>query len=184
MKFTESRVPGAWIIDITAIHDDRGFFAMTWLPDQFRKHGIDPALAQCNLAFNHKRGTLRGMHFQAAPEPDAKLVRCLSGRMFDVAVDIRPGSPTRGRWAAVELAAGDGRSLFVPAGFAHGFVTLEDDTTVFYMMGAAYRPALARGFRWDDPRVAIAWPVAPQTISERDRALPALDDLDEAELAR
>jgi dTDP-4-dehydrorhamnose 3,5-epimerase len=104
--------------------------------------------------------------------------------MFDVAVDIRPGSPTRGQWTGVELAAGDGRSLFVPAGFAHGFVTLEDDTTVFYMMGATYRPALARGFRWDDPRVAIAWPVAPEVVSDRDRALPALADLPEAELAR
>jgi dTDP-4-dehydrorhamnose 3,5-epimerase len=184
MRFIPTALPGVVLVETPRVEDPRGGFERSYCADLFAAAGLPPLGTQCNISSNRHRLTLRGMHFQAAPEPDAKLVRCLSGRMFDVAVDIRPGSPTRGRWAAVELAAGDGRSLFVPAGFAHGFVTLEDDTTVFYMMGAAYRPALARGFRWDDPRVAIAWPVAPQTISERDRALPALDDLDEAELAR
>ena len=124
MKFTESRIPGAWIIDITAIHDDRGFFAMTWLPDEFRQHGIEPALAQCNLAFNHKRGTLRGMHFQTAPHAQAKIIRCTRGALLDVIVDLRPESPAYCQWEAVELTAENRRMLYMPEGIAHGYLTL------------------------------------------------------------
>lgn len=184
MRFLPTALPGVVLVETPRMEDPRGGFERSYCAEAFAAAGLPPLGTQCNISSNQRRLTLRGMHFQAAPEPDAKLVRCLSGRMFDVAVDIRPGSPTRGHWTGVELAAGDGRSLFVPAGFAHGFVTLEDDTTVFYMMGTPYRPALARGFRWNDPRVAIAWPAAPEIVSDRDRALPALDDLAEAELAR
>ena len=184
MRFTPTSLPGVVLVETPRVEDPRGGFERSYCAEAFAAAGLPALGTQCNFSSNRRRGTLRGMHFQAAPEPDAKLVRCISGRMLDVAVDIRPGSPTRGRWTAAELAAGDGRALFVPAGFAHGFVTLADDTTVFYMMGAPYRAGLARGFRWDDAEVAIAWPIAPEVISERDRALPPLSALDEGELAR
>jgi dTDP-4-dehydrorhamnose 3,5-epimerase len=184
MHFVPTSLPGVVVVETTRLEDDRGSFERSYCRDTFAAAGLPELGVQCNISRNRSRLTLRGMHAQAAPEPDAKLVRCLSGRLFDVAVDIRPGSPTCGRWTAVELAAGDGRALFVPAGFAHGFLTLADDTSVFYMMGTRYRSELARGFRWDDPAVAIAWPVAPLVVSDRDRALPPLAALSPVELAR
>lgn len=172
MKFTESRVPGAWIIDIAPIQDNRGFFAMTWQPDEFRKRGIDPALAQCNLAFNHKRGTLRGMHFQTAPHAQAKIVRCTRGALLDVVVDLRPGSPAYCQWDAVELTADNRRMLYMPEGVAHGYLTLADDTEAYYHASTPWAPGAEAGVRWDDPAFAIAWPSVPAVISPKDAGWP------------
>ena len=183
MRFLPTSLPGVVVVETPRLEDERGSFERSYCPDAFAEAGLPALGVQCNISGNRSRHTLRGMHAQAAPEPDAKLVRCLSGRLFDVAVDIRPGSPAFGRWTAVELAAGDGRALFIPAGFAHGFLTLADETTVFYMMGAPYRAELSRGFRWNDPDVAIAWPTAPVVVSARDLALPPLAALAAAEPA-
>lgn len=172
MRFTPSRIPGAWVIDIEPIHDRRGFFAMTWLPEEFRKRGLDPALAQCNLAFNHKRGTLRGMHFQTAPHAQAKLVRAIRGALLDVIVDLRDDSPTFRQWEAVELTADNRRMLYMPAGIAHGYLTLTDDTEAYYHSSSPWVPAAESGVRWNDPAFAIAWPIAPVVISDKDAAWP------------
>ena len=184
MRFMPTSLPGVVVVEATRVEDERGSFERSYCRAAFAAAGLPEVGIQCNISANRKRLTLRGMHVQAEPEPDAKLVRCLSGRIFDVAVDIRPESSARGRWTAVELAAGDGRALFIPAGFAHGFLTLADDTTVFYMMGTAYRADLARGFRWDDAEVAIEWPAAPAIVSARDRALPPLAALAASDPAR
>lgn len=172
MKFTASRIPGAWVIDITAIHDHRGFFAMTWVPGEFRQRGIEPALAQCNLAYNHKRGTLRGMHFQAAPHAQAKIIRCTRGALLDVIVDLRPESPTYCQSDAVELTADNRRMLYMPEGIAHGYLTLTDDVEAYYHASTPWHPAAESGVRWDDPAFAIAWPFAPVLISDKDAAWP------------
>jgi dTDP-4-dehydrorhamnose 3,5-epimerase len=172
MKFTESRIPGAWIVDITAIRDDRGFFAMTWLPAEFRAHGIEPDLAQCNLAFNHKRGTLRGMHFQHAPHAQAKIIRCTRGALLDVIVDLRPASPAYCHWEAVELTADNRRMLYMPEGIAHGYLTLADDTEAYYHASAPWEPKAEGGVRWNDPRFGIVLPFAPEVISGKDAAWP------------
>jgi len=172
MTFTESRIPGAWLIDITAIHDPRGFFAMTWIPAELRRHGIDPALAQCNLAFNHKRGTLRGMHFQKAPHAQAKIIRCTRGALLDVIVDLRPESPAYCQWAAVELTADNHRMLYMPEGIAHGYLTLTDEVEAYYHASTAWEPKAESGVRWNDPAFGIAWPFAPLVISDKDAAWP------------
>jgi len=174
MKFTESRIPGAWIIDIAAIHDDRGFFAMTWLPDAFRERGIEPALAQCNLAFNHKRGTLRGMHFQLAPHAQAKIIRCTRGALLDVIIDLRPESPAYCKWEAVELTADNRRMLYMPEGIAHGYLTLTDEVEAYYHASSPWAPSAESGVRWDDPAFGVAWPFAPAVISAKDAAWPTL----------
>lgn len=172
MKFTPTELPGAFLVEIEPIADERGFFARAWDPAAFAAHGLDPALAQCNISFNRRKGTLRGMHYQAAPHGEAKLVRCTMGAMLDVIVDLRPDSPTHGRHVAVELSAANRRALFVPEGLAHGFQTLADETEVFYQMSRAFVPGAGRGVRWDDPAFAIAWPDDERTISERDRTWP------------
>ncbi len=172
MEFTESRIPGAWIIDVKAIHDDRGLFAMTWLPEEFHAHGIDPTLAQCNLAFSHKRGTLRGMHFQNDPHGQQKIVRCTRGSLLDVIVDLRPASPTYCQWDAVELTAGNHRMLYMPIGVAHGYLTLSDDTEAYYHASSRWAPAAESGVRWDDPAFAVQWPFAPIVISAKDATWP------------
>ena len=174
MRFTPSRIPGAWVIDIAPIPDQRGFFAMTWLPDEFRKHGIDPALAQCNLAFNHKRGTLRGMHFQKAPHAQAKMVRATRGSLLDVIVDLRPDSPSYRQWDAVELTQDNRRMLYMPEGIAHGYLTLTDDVEAYYTASRGWEPQAESGVRWDDPAFAIKWPFEPTMISEKDRNWPLL----------
>jgi dTDP-4-dehydrorhamnose 3,5-epimerase len=172
MVFQQSKIAGAWIIDIAPIRDRRGFFAMTWLPDEFRKHGINPALAQCNLAFNFKRGTLRGMHFQKAPHAQAKIIRATRGSLVDVIVDLREESPTYRQWDAVELTADNHRMLFMPEGIAHGYLTLEDDTEAYYHASAPWQPSAESGVRWDDPAFGIEWPFEPSEISDRDRQWP------------
>ena len=174
MRFTPSRIPGAWVIDIEPIPDHRGFFAMTWLPGELRRHGIDPALAQCNLAFNHKRGTLRGMHFQRAPHAQAKIVRATRGSLLDVIVDLRPESPAYRQWDSVELTADNHRMLYVPEGVAHGYLTLTDDVEAYYHASTPWEPKAESGVRWDDPAFGIRWPFAPVVISEKDRNWPLL----------
>lgn len=174
MLFTPSRIPGAWVIDVSPIRDERGFFAMTWLPEEFRKHGIDPALAQCNVAFNYKRGTLRGMHFQKAPHAQAKIVRATRGALLDVIVDLRADSPAYRQWDAVELTADNLRMLYMPEGIAHGYLTLTDDVEAYYHASSPWAPAAESGVRWNDPAVGITWPFEPVVISEKDRNWPLL----------
>lgn len=172
MIYTPSRIPGAWIMDVEPIHDRRGFFAMTWLPDELRARGMDPALAQCNLAFNHKRGTLRGMHLQSDPHAQIKIVRATRGALLDVIVDLRPDSPTFKSSDAVELSADNRRMLYIPAGIAHGYLTLADDTEVYYHASSLWAPGAERGVRWNDPAFAIEWPLQPVVISEKDASWP------------
>ena len=175
MRFCELALPGAWRIDLEPHEDERGFFARTFCEEEFAAHGLVTRYPQCNLSFNRDAGTLRGMHYQAAPHREAKLVRCVRGAIHDVIVDLRPESPTSRRWLAIELDAEERAALYVPAGFAHGFLTLREDSEVYYQMGASYVPEAQRGFRWDDPRVGIEWPSPPRTISERDLSWPALE---------
>jgi dTDP-4-dehydrorhamnose 3,5-epimerase len=168
MKLTETPLAGAFVVDIEQHRDDRGFFGRSFCVDEFQGAGIQLKIAQCNVSFNHRRGTLRGMHFQIPPNAEAKLVRCTRGAIYDVIVDLRPESPTYTHHFAVELTATNHRSLYVPPGFAHGFQTLEDDAEVFYQMSEAYSPAHERGLRWNDPALAIQWPLPPMVISPKD----------------
>jgi dTDP-4-dehydrorhamnose 3,5-epimerase len=172
MRFTKSRVAGAWVIDIDRIADQRGFFAMTWLPDEFRKHGIDPALAQCNLAFSHKRGTLRGLHFQKDPHGQAKMIKATRGGLLDVIVDLRADSPTYRQWDAVELTQDNYRMLYMPVGIAHGYLTLTDAAEAYYHASTPWVPQAESGVRWNDPAFGITWPFEPVVISEKDRNWP------------
>ena len=172
MQFTATDIPGAFIVDPVRHADARGYFARTYCAESFETAGIDFVTVQCNTSFNAAAGTLRGMHYQADPVPEAKLVRCTRGRVFDVAVDLRPESPGFRRWISVELSADNLRALFVPTGCAHGFMTLEKDSELFYQMGAPYVADLARGVRWNDPAFGIAWPGNPSVIAERDAAWP------------
>jgi dTDP-4-dehydrorhamnose 3,5-epimerase len=177
MIFRATRVPGAFVVEPEPATDERGFFARTWCRETFAARGLAADLDQCSVSYNRRRHTLRGLHFQAAPHEEAKLVRCTRGRLFDVVVDLRPGSPARGRWDAAELDAESHRALYVPPGCAHGFLTLADDTVVFYQIAGAHAPAAARGVRWDDPDLAIDWPADAPILSERDRALPTLAEI-------
>ena len=172
MLFTETALKDAHLIAPQPIEDERGFFARAWCVDEFARHGLNPRLAQCNISYNVARGTLRGMHYQAAPHEEAKLVRCTAGAIFDVIVDLRPDSPTYLRHLGVTLTAANRQMLYVPEGFAHGFQTLEDHTEVFYQMSTSYAPGSARGLRWDDPALGIRWPEPPTAMSERDRTWP------------
>lgn len=172
MILTETRIAGLFIVDLVPQTDERGHFARCYCADVFAQHGIRFAPAQCNLSFNPHKGTLRGLHYQAMPAPDAKLVRCTRGAIFDVAVDLREGSPSHGEWVGCELDEANGRALFVPEGCAHGFQTLQPESEVFYMMGAAYRADLARGLRWNDPAFGIDWPLSTPRLNTRDAAYP------------
>jgi dTDP-4-dehydrorhamnose 3,5-epimerase len=172
MIFNPTELPGAYIVDIEPHQDDRGFFARTWCQREFEQHGLKPNLAQCSISFNKRKGTLRGMHYQAAPHAEAKLIRCTAGAIFDVIIDLRPESPTFTRHIAVVLSAENHRMLYVPEGCAHGFQTLADNTEVFYQMSEFYAPEYARGVRWNDPLFAIAWPHDDRIIIERDQLYP------------
>ncbi len=172
MKFSPTALAGACIIDIEPVQDERGFFARSWCREEFAKHGLNPDLAQCSISFNKKRGTLRGMHYQAKPHEETKVVRCTRGMIYDVIVDLRPESPTFRKWIAVELSADNRRMLYIPAGLAHGFQSLADDTEVFYQISTPYHPESARGVRWDDPAFGIEWPAAERIISDKDRRYP------------
>ncbi|NEJ69070.1 dTDP-4-dehydrorhamnose 3,5-epimerase [Rhizobium phaseoli] len=171
MKFLPTAVWGAFVVEVDARSDDRGMFARTFDAQTFAARGLVPVYPQCNVSRNHLLGTLRGMHYQAEPRPEAKLVRATRGRVFDVALDLRPDSPSYLKWASVELDAIRHNAFYIPVGCAHGFLTLEDDCELFYQMSQSYVPELARGVRWDDPAFSIAWPFMPSVISERDAAL-------------
>ena len=176
MRFQELNLAGAWLIDAEMIGDERGAFARTWCSKEFAARGIEAPMVQSSVSLNHRRGTLRGMHFQGPPSREGKLVRCTHGAVCDVIVDIRKDSPTYLQHAAVELSAENSRSLYVPPGFAHGFQTLEDDTIVFYIMNDFYQPETAGGARWNDPAFSINWPIAdPTSMSDRDRDWPDFD---------
>jgi dTDP-4-dehydrorhamnose 3,5-epimerase len=172
VKFTETKLKGAYLIDLDKHEDERGFFARSWCKDEFEKHGLNPHLVQCNISFNKKRGTLRGMHYQVAPYEEAKTVRCTMGALYDVIVDLRSASPTYKRWLSVKLTAQNRRAIYVPEGFAHGFQTLVDETEVFYQMSEFYHPECARSVRWDDPAFGIVWPVVEKIISKKDQEIP------------
>jgi dTDP-4-dehydrorhamnose 3,5-epimerase len=172
MLFTPTDVNGAFIIEPSKIADERGFFALAWSRSAFLEQGLNADLVQCNVSFNYTKGTLRGMHYQLAPHSEAKLIRCTKGSVYDVAVDIRRGSPTFGAWCGVVLDASNHRALYVPEGCAHGYLTLEDDCEVFYQMTAGYAPSHARGLRWNDPKFGVLWPGDVAVINERDRTYP------------
>ena len=175
MRFLPTSLAGAVTIELDAHRDHRGAFARTFCVDEFAEHGLPTEFPQCNLSLNDSAGTLRGLHYNNEPFGESKLVRCVRGAIHDVIVDLRPDSPTRWDWIGVELSAANGLALFVPAGFAHGFVTLLDTSDVYYHMGASYRPEASRGVRWDDPGLGIDWPRRPSIISEPDRGYADVD---------
>ena len=172
MIVTETVLKGAFVLDLERREDARGFFARSWCREEFEAHRLDPALAQCNVSFNRRRGTLRGMHYQAEPFGEAKLVRCTAGSVYDVIIDLRPGSPTFKQHVGELLSAANHRMMYVPEGFAHGFQALEDDTEVFYQMSQSYSPAHSRGVRYDDPAFGIQWKIADPVMADRDRSYP------------
>ncbi len=179
MIFTPTDVAGAYIVDLEPRGDERGFFARAFCRGEFEAHGLSSRVIQCNLSSSSRAGTLRGMHFQVAPHEEAKLVRCTRGALYDVALDLRPESPSYLRWVGVELTSENHRMLYVPEGCAHGFQSLADDTEVFYQVSAAYAPDAERGVRWDDPAFAIAWPEAEsRVISDKDAGWPAYEPQD------
>jgi dTDP-4-dehydrorhamnose 3,5-epimerase len=175
MTFHETRVSGVFEIHLEPKLDDRGFFARTWCQHEFQAHGLNPQLVQCSISFNVRKGTLRGMHYQVPPNAEAKLVRCTRGAIYDVVVDLRPQSPTFRNWVAVILTAENRHTIYVPEGCAHGFLTIEDKTEVFYQMSEFYNAESAQGVRWDDPAFQIDWPGKIEVISKRDRSYPNFD---------
>lgn len=172
MIFTETKLSGAFVIELDPRADQRGFFARTFCRKEFEAHGINAHVEQCNISFNKRKGTLRGMHFQVAPFAEAKLVRCTAGSIYDVIIDLRPSSSTFKRYFAVELSAENRTMLFIPEGFAHGFQTLQDDTEVLYQMAQSFSAEHARGVRWNDPAFGIKWPKDERIIIERDKNYP------------
>jgi len=177
MRFLRTELEAAWLITPERIEDDRGFFARTWCEQDFSARGMSPHLTQCNISFNNTAGTLRGMHWQAEPQAEAKLVRCTSGAIFDVIADLRPASATFTRWQGFTLSASNRTMLYIPEGCAHGFVTIVDGSEVFYQMSAAYAPDLARGLNWADETIGIDWSYPVRLVSDRDRALPGFHEL-------
>ncbi len=174
MIFHGTGIEGLILIEPERMDDERGYFARTFCEQVFAARGLNTRWVQCSTSFNRRRGTVRGLHYQAPPESEIKLIRCTRGAVYDVIADLRPCSPHFGRTYAVEMSADNGLMLYVPAGCAHGFQTLVDDSELFYQISAFYQPEKARGVRWDDPRLAIPWPLEVTAISARDRALPSL----------
>ncbi|MEW6188196.1 MAG: dTDP-4-dehydrorhamnose 3,5-epimerase family protein [Thermodesulfobacteriota bacterium] len=199
MLFKETKLKGAYIIELEPVEDQRGYFARSFCRNEFKLHGISMEVVQCNISYNKKKGTLRGMHFQVPPSEEAKIVSCSKGAIYDVIIDLRPDSPTYCKWLGVELSAnrspltahrslltahrslltahpsplaGSCRMLYVPRGFAHGFLTLEDDTELFYLMSEFYSPGHGRGIRWNDPFFGITWPGEVKVVSDQDRSYP------------
>jgi dTDP-4-dehydrorhamnose 3,5-epimerase len=175
LRFHETPLSGAFVVNLDRHVDERGFFARSYADDEFAAHGLPTRWPQSNLSRTSGAHTLRGMHYNAAPHREAKLVRCVRGAVWDAIIDLRAGSPTRFRWFGAELSAEAGNALFVPQGFAHGFVTLQEGCDILYQMGGVYAAAAGRGLRFDDPLVGIAWPVTPTFMSERDRTYPDFD---------
>jgi dTDP-4-dehydrorhamnose 3,5-epimerase len=172
MLFTKTKLDGVFVIEPEKHMDERGFFARTWCQQEFASHKINGSLAQCSISFNAKKGTLRGMHYQTAPYPEAKLVRCTMGAIYDVVVDLRTDSPTYKQWLAMELTAGNRRAMYIPEDCAHGFQTLTDNSEVFYQISEFFHPECSRGIRWDEPALSIDWPITNPIMSQRDRTFP------------
>jgi dTDP-4-dehydrorhamnose 3,5-epimerase len=172
MIFRETALKDAYVVDLEKREDVRGFFARAWCGKEFEKHGLIPRVVQANTSFNKKKGTMRGMHYQIAPHAETKAIRCLKGAIFDVIIDLRPDSPSYKKWFGVELTAENRTMLYVPEQFAHGFITLEDNTEVFYLVSEYYAPDCERGIRYDDPAFGIAWPAQIEAISEKDKTWP------------
>ena len=160
---------GAYVIELEQLQDDRGFFARSFCKNEFKEHGLNPHIAQCNISYNRKKGTLRGMHYQISPYEEVKVVSCIRGAIYDVIIDLRPDSDTFRQWFAVNLTAENCVMLYIPEGLAHGFQTLQDNTVAFYQMSEFYHPECSRGVRWDDPAFGIVWPDDVQCIPERDK---------------
>ncbi|MDB6021436.1 MAG: dTDP-4-dehydrorhamnose 3,5-epimerase [Pedosphaera sp.] len=177
MKFSRTTLAGLWLIELELREDERGFLARTYCEQEFAAQGLNTHWPQCNLTLTKKRGMIRGLHYQADPKPEIKLIRCSAGAIFDVLVDVRRDSPTFGRWEGFELTDANHRMLYVPGGFAHGFQCIADNCEVFYQMSEVYIPELARGIRWNDPAINIQWPLASPTLSDRDKNLPPLSSL-------
>ncbi|MEO5363168.1 MAG: dTDP-4-dehydrorhamnose 3,5-epimerase [Magnetococcus sp. DMHC-8] len=178
MQCLVTPLSGVYVLEPEPLRDERGLFARTHCLRTFEEQGLVGRFVQCSTSFNRHQGTLRGLHYQAEPKPEVKLVRCTRGAVFDVAVDVRPDSPSCGRWFGVTLTADNRRSFYLPTGVAHGFQTLVDDTELFYQISEFYVPELSRGVRWDDPQLAIDWPdPATRIMSDRDRSLPLFDDI-------
>lgn len=169
MIFSETKLKGVFVIQLEKISDERGFFARSWDKNIFEQNGCNSKFVQCNISFNTKKGTIRGMHYQNEPRPEAKLVRCTKGKIFDVVIDLRENSKTKNQWFGLELSENNGKMIFIPEGFAHGFQTLEDDTEVFYQMSEFYFPELAKGKRWNDDTFKISWPISDPIISQKDK---------------
>jgi dTDP-4-dehydrorhamnose 3,5-epimerase len=178
MNFGDTTIDGAHVIDPMATVDERGAFARVWDREVFERRGLTTVIAQCSVSFNPRRGTLRGMHYQAAPYEEVKLVRCTRGVIYDVIIDLRPQSPTFRRWFGVELSAENRRLIYVPAGVAHGFLTLADDTEIYYQISQVHAPDAARGIRWNDPAIGVTWPAEIRVISERDNTYPDFSHAD------
>lgn len=178
MKFLETKFSGAYLIGIEKRYDERGYFARSFCREEFDDHGLNRVFVQNNISFNIKKGTLRGMHYQIAPYEEVKFVSCITGAIYDVIVDLRPAAPTYLQWLAVELNAENNQMLYIPEGFAHGFQTMNDDTTVFYQISELYSPEYGRGIRWDDPTLNIRWPFDNPIISEKDRTYPDFPERD------
>jgi dTDP-4-dehydrorhamnose 3,5-epimerase len=172
MIFQETKLGGAYLIDLNQMTDQRGFFARSWCEREFKEHGLGHPVVQANISFNRKKGTMRGLHYQVAPYRETKLVRCTRGAIFDVIVDLRPESPTYCEWIGAELTEDNRRMLFVPEGFAHGYETLEDGTEVMYQVSEFYTPGAERGARYNDPAFRVEWPLKVDVISEKDAAWP------------
>lgn len=172
MEFIETKLKGCIVVQQKKIADNRGHFARAWCQDEFAQHGLNPSMLQLNTGFSHFRGTVRGMHYQAAPHEEAKFVRCTRGAIFDIVVDVRAGSPTHGQWFGIELTADDGAMVYVPEGCAHGYQTLTDGAEMYYLTSARYAPGSATGVRFDDPALGIAWPAPVTIVSDQDRNWP------------
>jgi dTDP-4-dehydrorhamnose 3,5-epimerase len=177
MIFTETKLKGAFIIDVKQLDDERGFFGRAWCKKEFEAHGLNSNAVQANVSYNKFRGTIRGMHYQVEPFTESKTVRCTSGSIFDVIVDLRPDSSTYKEWIGVELTAESFRMLYVPDGFAHGFITLQDHTSVHYMVTEYYTPGAEAGIKFDDPAFNIVWPITPTLVSDKDKLHPPFQDI-------
>jgi dTDP-4-dehydrorhamnose 3,5-epimerase len=175
MKFTETKLKGAFVVEIDKLADDRGFFGRSWCRKEFEAQGLTARMLQANVSFNRKKGTLRGMHYQIAPYQESKLIRCTRGAIYDVIIDLRPESPTYKQWAGVELTANNFTLFFVPEDFAHGFITLMDNTEITYQVSQFYSPGSEKGIRYNDPRFNIQWPLEVSVISDKDSNWPDFD---------
>jgi len=180
MKFTSTKLKGAYIIDVEKREDERGFFARTFCANEFTRYDLETKFVQANMSFNYKKGTLRGMHFQKSPYEEDKLVRCTKGSLFDVIIDLRTESPTFKQWVGVELTEENRRALFVPKGFAHGFITLEDNTEINYLVTQFYTPEADSGVRFNDPAFNIQWPTEVTSVSEKDKNHPDYQESQES----